>query len=82
MTDAEKKEAKRLADAHVDWYMSAFREQADMWMKNMERIAKDNFLHGFKHGIENIPANDSEKERNIDLNGIGPVSCKATFGYR
>jgi len=43
---------RKLAEAHVDWYMRHLEEQMKMWLALTRDIAVDNFVHGIKHGRE------------------------------
>ena len=53
MIDMDDKQVKKLAEVHIDWYLSAIRPQLI-----------DHMIHGYKHGHEDCKK-EIENEKQI-----------------
>jgi len=51
---ADKSSLEKIADDHINWYFSRFELQQECFTKIMKQLARDNFIHGYKHGIEHM----------------------------
>lgn len=43
---------KRLAADHVKWLTELLGFSFDVWMNITKRLMEEEFIHGFKHGVE------------------------------
>ena len=60
MSDVIYESSKKLAEAHVDWYL-----------KSIRPLLIDHMVHGFKHGVQYSQENPERKGGTIRFQDIG-----------